>query len=84
MSTTTTEAHAWVGRCSNCNLYCVLWERVEFVCGRCHGSINPGNAIGADVDAALTTLFAHGLPTTDVLRVLWLANGQVESEEDDE
>lgn len=69
-----TEAEAWVGRCGGCGLYCVLYEQVEFVCGKCHGEIRPGNAISAAVDAALTTLFEQRLPTTDVLRVLWLAS----------
>ena len=67
------EAQAWVGKCDGCGLYCVLYEQVEFVCGKCHGEMRPGNAIGAAVCAALTTLFEHRLPTTDVLRTLWLA-----------
>ena len=67
------EAQAWVGKCDGCGLYCVLYEQVEFVCGKCHGEMRPGNAIGAAVYAALTTLFEHRLPTTDVLRTLWLA-----------
>jgi ferredoxin len=50
----------------------VLYEEVEFVCGRCHGEIKPGNAIGAAVKQALTTLFEHKLPRDEVLRVLWL------------
>jgi len=67
------EAQAWVGKCDGCGLYCVLYEQVEFVCDKCHGEIRPGNTIGAAVYAALTTLFEHHLPTTDVLRTLWLA-----------
>ena len=66
-----TEAQAWVARCDGCGLYCVLYEEVEFVCGKCHGSINPGNAIGAAVDQALTTLFEEHLPTTEVLAAIW-------------
>ena len=66
------EAEAWVGKCDGCGLYCVLYEQVEFVCGRCHGEIKPGNAISAAVDRALTTLFEEQLPVGDVLRVLWL------------
>lgn len=68
------QAEAWVGRCDRCRRYCVLYEQVEFVCGKCHGPINPGNPISAAVDAALTTLFEQRLPTTEVLRVLWLAS----------
>lgn len=67
------EAQAWVGRCSGCGILCVLYEEVEFVCGKCHGAINPGNAIGEAVDQALTTLFEHKLPTTEVLAALWRA-----------
>ncbi len=79
-----TEAEAWVGRCKRCGLYCVLYEEVEFVCGRCHGEIQPGNAISAAVDAALTTLFEQRLPTTDVLRVLWLASTPRDDTRDEE
>lgn len=68
------EESSWAGRCKGCGLYCVLYEQVEFVCGKCHGEISPGNAIGEAVDAALTTLFEYGLPTTDVLRVIWLSS----------
>ncbi len=71
------EEQAWVGKCEGCGLYCVLYEHVEFVCGKCHGAINPGNAISEAVDAALTTLFGEKLPTTDVLRVLWLQAARV-------
>jgi hypothetical protein len=70
------EASAWVGKCDGCGLYCVLYEQVEYVCGRCHGTINPGNAISEPVDKALETLFEHKLPTTDILRTLWLASAQ--------
>lgn len=70
------EAEAWVARCEGCGQYCVLYEQVEFVCGKCHGTINPGNAISAAVDEALTTLFEQRLPTTAVLRVLWLGASQ--------
>lgn len=66
-------AQAWVGKCEGCGLYCVLYEEVEFVCGRCHGEINPGNAISAAVDQALTTLFEEKLPMTQVLAALWHA-----------
>jgi hypothetical protein len=66
------EAQAWVGKCEGCGLYCVLYEQVEFVCGKCHGSINPGNAISEPIVEALDTLFDAGLPTTEVLRVIWL------------
>lgn len=73
------EANAWVARCEGCGLYCVLYEEVEFICGKCHGEITPGNAISEAVDQALTTLFEEHLPTTDVLRVLWLAAREPES-----
>lgn len=66
------EAGAWVGRCAGCDLYCVLYEQVEFVCGKCHGTINPGNAISETVSAALDVLFDAGLPTTEILRTIWL------------
>jgi hypothetical protein len=65
------QASAWVGKCDGCGLYCVLYEEVEFVCGKCHGTINPGNAIGEPVDQALTTLFEQGLPTKQVLAAIW-------------
>lgn len=77
------QAEAWVGRCDNCDLYCVLYEQVEFVCGKCHGEIAPGNPISAAVDAALTTLFEQRLPTRDVLRVLWLGSTPHEDTRDD-
>jgi hypothetical protein len=73
------EAQAWVGKCDGCGLYCVLYEEAEFVCGKCHGAINPGNAIGEAVDQALTTLFEHNLPTTAVLAALWRGPGVAES-----
>ena len=72
------EAEAWVGRCDGCGLYCVLYEQVEFVCGKCHGTINPGNALSQEVDGALTTLFEHKLPTAEVLHVLWFTPREAE------
>lgn len=77
------EAQAWVGKCDGCQLLCVLYEEVEFVCGKCHGAINPGNAISEEVDEALTTLFEHHLPTTDILRVLWLAGARAGAQENE-
>ena len=60
----------WVGKCAGCGLLCVLYEEVEFVCGKCHGTINPGRAVPPPVAQALGTLFAHELPTTHVLAAL--------------
>ena len=65
------DANAWVGKCSGCSMLCVLYERVEFVCGRCHGTINPGNAISEPVVRALDALYEAKLPTTEVLKALW-------------
>jgi len=66
------EDQAWVGKCAGCGGYCVMYEQVEFVCGRCHGTIFPGNAISEEVSKALDVLFNAKLPTDDVLRVIWL------------
>ncbi len=66
---------AWVGKCEGCGLYCVLYEEVEFICGKCHGSINPGNAISESVDRALTTLFEQKLPANEVLAAIWREGG---------
>lgn len=41
---------AWEGTCQGCGLHCVLFERVEFVCGRCHGEIVPGDSLPANLN----------------------------------
>jgi len=62
---------AWVGKCDGCGLYCMLYEEVEFVCGRCHGTISPGRAIPEAVGNALETLYEAKLPADAVLAALW-------------
>lgn len=62
---------AWVAKCEGCGLFCVLYEEVEFVCGKCHGAINPGPQLSIAVSAALDTLYDVKLPTEAVLSALW-------------
>ena len=62
---------AWVGKCDGCGLYCLLYEQVEFVCGKCHGEIHPGPQIEEPIGNAIETLLDAKLPTTGVLAALW-------------
>lgn len=41
---------AWEGTCQGCGLRCALFEQVEFVCGRCHGEITPGDPLPAKLN----------------------------------
>jgi hypothetical protein len=48
-----------------------LYEEVEFVCGRCHGTIDPGAAIPEAAGNALEALYEAQLPVREVLAALW-------------
>jgi hypothetical protein len=62
---------AWVGKCGGCAEYAMLYEEVEFVCGRCHGTIDPGPPIPEPVGNALEALYDAKLPVREVLAALW-------------
>lgn len=62
---------AWVGKCDGCGRYCMLYEEVEFICGKCHGTINPGNAIDETTGNALEALYDAELPVDAILAALW-------------
>jgi hypothetical protein len=64
-------AEAWVGKCAGCGEYAMLYEEVEFVCGRCHGTIDPGAAIPEAAGNALEALYEAQLPVREVLAALW-------------
>lgn len=41
---------AWEGICQGCGAHCALFEQVEFICGRCHGEIHPGDPLPATLN----------------------------------